>query len=350
MSPWAGPRSAVELLLLREWRDRFPLAAPDIHDDFFDLGGSSLAAVSLVRAIRRETGIDIPARALYEAPTPARLAAWIAQRERTDDGPVARLRGGAGLPLYLVHSAGGTAMAYVELARTLTGDSPVFGLEDLTEEWDGSRSSVETIAERHLRTIRALGATGSYAIGGWSFGALVAYEMARRVGAGRDGAVLLLMLDSPASNARRPPQVVDDASFWAWRFPEVLPGGVEELRGLSPPEQVEHLIDRWRAAGGGKVSELDRAEAHRQLEIDRCHVEAGWRYVLRPGLDVPFHLVTSAASVAEEGDAALGWRPYVPSVVLHPFGGDHHSLMGAPNVPAIAAVIDRLLEAAAARG
>jgi acyl carrier protein len=46
-----------------------------LDDDFFDLGGDSLAAVQLVERILEETGTDLPISAMFDYPTARKLAA-----------------------------------------------------------------------------------------------------------------------------------------------------------------------------------------------------------------------------------------------------------------------------------
>jgi amino acid adenylation domain-containing protein/thioester reductase-like protein len=76
------PRNAAEAALAAMWQELLGLPRIGVHDDFFALGGHSLSAVKLVHAVRRAWDVELPVRALFEAPTVSALAAAIGERRR----------------------------------------------------------------------------------------------------------------------------------------------------------------------------------------------------------------------------------------------------------------------------
>ncbi|HVK93232.1 MAG TPA: amino acid adenylation domain-containing protein, partial [Noviherbaspirillum sp.] len=84
---YAAPRNEQEQTLASIWCALFGMAAIGIHDDFFSLGGHSLLATRLMSKVRASFHVDLPVRALFDAPTIAALAQRIAQAQQQDAPP-----------------------------------------------------------------------------------------------------------------------------------------------------------------------------------------------------------------------------------------------------------------------
>jgi acyl carrier protein len=79
-----GPRSDAEHVVAQAWAELLRRQDIGIDDDFFALGGDSLLGAQVAARLRERLDIDLPLRALFEAPTVARLAARIEQAVLAD--------------------------------------------------------------------------------------------------------------------------------------------------------------------------------------------------------------------------------------------------------------------------
>src|SRR5260370_19799348 len=73
-----APRSRIEELMAGIWSEVLGVEPIGLHDRFFDLGGHSLLATQVVSRVRHACGVEMPLRALFEAPALSDFAARVA--------------------------------------------------------------------------------------------------------------------------------------------------------------------------------------------------------------------------------------------------------------------------------
>ncbi|MFE6701620.1 amino acid adenylation domain-containing protein [Streptomyces sp. NPDC057718] len=239
----APPRDAREKRLLEIWSELLGRDGLGIHDDFFEAGGHSLLALRLISRINAAYGTGLGVSAVLAHPTAARQAALLRDGLGADGRPGAAvpLAGGGGQPpLFLVHPVGGGVLCYREAAAALGTGRPVHGLPapGLTPGTPPP-ATVRELADLGLRAVREVQPAGPYRLSGWSFGGLVAYEMAHTLTGQGEAVELLALLDTGFPGTGGAPETL-------------LADFAEDLlrsAGLSLPEPLAASLAVAQAAG-----------------------------------------------------------------------------------------------------
>jgi acyl-coenzyme A synthetase/AMP-(fatty) acid ligase/thioesterase domain-containing protein/acyl carrier protein len=195
----ADPDDMLELQLVRIWEKVLAVEAVSTTDDFFALGGDSLAAATMLAAVEKFCRVDLPTASLLEARTIKKLADLIRRGglSQTDLRLVALRLAGSRPPLYYVPGAGGDALEARMLARYLTNEQPVLAFQP--RHFNGRSPyprSVEEMAKSYIETMRVNQPRGPYYLCGHSSGGVVAFEMARQLDADREEVAFLGLIDS----------------------------------------------------------------------------------------------------------------------------------------------------------
>jgi acyl-coenzyme A synthetase/AMP-(fatty) acid ligase/thioesterase domain-containing protein len=202
--------SRWEELVAGVWADVLELERVGLRDDFFELGGDSLAAEALITRLTTDLNVaaDVATTALLvQAPALQDFAARLLETAPGMTGSLVPLQpAGTKLPLFIVAGGGGLGVAFVPWARGLGQDQPTWALQSPVLEGRGLPDrSVESIARKHIAALRKVQPNGPYQLAGHSFGGLVAFEMAHQLTDAGHEVRLLAVLDSfPPNPADHP--------------------------------------------------------------------------------------------------------------------------------------------------
>jgi nonribosomal peptide synthetase DhbF len=297
------PRTHEEEVLCALFAEVLGVDRVGIHDDFFELGGHSLLAGTLVTRARSELATGVSIRALFETPTVAGLAGQLQRVQSDSFSTLLPLRAEGDLPpVFLVHPIGGLSWCYSRLLAHLPKDCPVHGLQSSGFSATGRRpESVGELAREYVAAIRQVRPVGPYTLMGWSFGGVVAQEMAVLLEESGEDVPLLVLFDAiPATGDAEdevPEDVLDlvEQSIRGGLAPAELPAArVGEL-----VETARHCLrisgaHRSRMFGGRIVSiEADGARQFRaesgvdwagytKAEVEVHSVDCGHEEVMAP--------------------------------------------------------------------
>lgn len=343
-----GPaRSDVERTLERLFRS--VLEAPTVgrEDDFFELGGDSLAAAALLRSLEQRFGLRIGADLLARAPTIAALAREVAALPGgAPRAGFVELAAGPEPPLYFVPGAGGESADLLALARLLAGSARVLVAALPTGPGAVPTASVAAMATAIAAEVVRIQPAGPYRLLGFSLGGSVAFEVARSLRARGQEVPLLALIDSFGPGF---PQARVDlgrrrrAALWLRRA-LLLPPDVG--RKWTAKRLLRAVACRAASARVRLARRWPWTASERLLRSRRALAAAGFlarrRYAPDP-LDVPVLLVRSAHPFSRrwfQPDPTLGWRPFAPAgLEVRAVGGRHRQVLRRPRVLEVARIL-----------
>ncbi|MCX2182267.1 amino acid adenylation domain-containing protein [Streptomyces sp. SKN60] len=365
------PRDSLELQVLEIWRAMLGSDQFGVTDNFFQVGGHSLLALQLLAEITRKLGSRLPISVLFESGTVEGLARAIRAQDGWQPTAIVPIRpGGSKPPVFCVHAGGGSVMGYLDLARSLPADVPVYGLESVG--LDGRATPldrVQDMAERYAAEIARLldaeadgkaGDTSSCTVIGWGLGAVFAYAVSEQLRTLGRPVAALVVVDGAAPDAQALRAVLDGTSadeyysgmtdeFVIERFAAHYGLSVadEDLAGRSDAEKQDVLAAAMREQN---VLASDAGAGHLETLFDlyRRNIAACKEYVLgfQPAVsDYDLLLLrTSDDTAGPEQDDVLGWRElFGDRCTLAWFPGDHYEVMKPPIVGTLAPLIEKAM-------
>ena len=198
-STFVAPQDQLESHLTEIWSQVLGIQPIGVRDNFFDLGGNSLKAVTLFAQIEKQFGKKLPIATLFQSGTVAEIAQIIRSKEWLAfwSSLVPIQPTGSKPPLFYIHPGGGNLLVYRDLAIALGSDQPVYGLQP--RGLDGKYAPfnrIEDMAAHYFAQIRKLQPHGPYFLAGLSSGGATAWEIAQLLQAQGQKVALLALFDS----------------------------------------------------------------------------------------------------------------------------------------------------------
>ncbi|MDB6056410.1 MAG: hypothetical protein JWO95_254, partial [Verrucomicrobiales bacterium] len=249
------PQSDLERDLQQVFQDVLGSKRVGVRDNFFEVGGHSLLAVRLFAQIEKKLGKKLPLPLLFQAPTVEELAKAIRQNTwRTPSNCIVEIKPtGSKPPVFWMHNLGGGGggglFTYRALAQLLGPDQPSYGIAAPAEPFN----RIELMAAHYIDAMKTVQPNGPYMVGGYCFGGVVAFEVARQLKQQGADVGMVALVESGLHGVANQPSKFSPA--FAMQLANSLPVLAAELLGAP-----NDLLQRFRR----KASALHRRIANRR--------------------------------------------------------------------------------------
>jgi amino acid adenylation domain-containing protein len=349
-----APRDSLERELAGIWEEILGVRPIGVRDNFFLLGGHSLAVVRMTAQVEKRLGHRVPLTSLLQGGTIEHLVAAIRGHHGSTQSPLVALQP-AGLkpPFFCVH-AGGNVYCYQELSRHLGPERPVFALQSTAStNQPAAPATVEQTAAQYVAAILQAQPHGPYHLGGWSMGGVVAYEMALQLEAQSAEVGVVTLLDVPLFNEDQPNERFDDSASLLLFVDQVaahmghhLSLNEVDLRRLAAPDQLPYVLQQAQTARL-LPADIEASQAQAYFRVFQNGLAAMARYRPRPfgGKLVLFQPQQPLQNILP--DSRARWRELAGGGLdIQETPGNHYTMLSSPNVATLAQQLEVCLNAA----
>ncbi|CAL2088803.1 non-ribosomal peptide synthase/polyketide synthase [Tenacibaculum sp. 190524A02b] len=282
---YVAPRNEEEEQLAAIWQELLGVEKVGVHDDFFELGGHSLLVIKLVARINEVFNFNINIVNVFEYPTIAGFLENRSSKKQTfDTNILAALQDkGTQKPIFLAPPGGGFYNCYIDLVKQLGEDQPVYAFQ--CPGVDGKlpiAESIEAMASTFITELQKVDSKGPYRLGGYSFGGVVAYEMALQLRAKGFEVEELIMFDSSLLDTHTREIEDEDALFREFLLEQMedLLGedfnkSIFKLKGKTKAEQLDIVYSL------AKEIEAEAIEAEIKGFFEVAFTNENYQYFIR---------------------------------------------------------------------
>ena len=349
---YVAPSSDTERLIAEIWERILEIEKISVQDDFFEIGGHSLVAVQAMTQLEQKTGKRLPLASLFEAPTIEKLAKLVDTDVRAFayDSLVAIKPNGKKTPLYIVHGFGMNVLLFNNVAKNMDPEQPVFALQAKglnASTIDNSLESMEDIAAYYISEIVHQNPNGPYALAGYSFGGIVAFEMAKQLEAMGKEVKMVAMFDTYADNSNYfNPFLLNITK----KFRRQIPKMFFILRSLAkqPWEtilyQVGFVKKKFNQVFGKIRKKVEDGPTYNQL-LEAKYEYAYTNYKMAP-YDGEIDLFKVKTRLYYLDDMIyLGWKDFAKKGVnVYEISGDHKTFLYPPHDKEFAEILQKTLD------
>jgi tyrocidine synthetase-3 len=185
------PTTATEKKLAVAWQEVLNITSIGIDDDFFDLGGSSMIAISVINKINNMTKAGLTVAAIYQLPTIRQLGGMIDTNAIGDISPVLQLKTGEGMPLFIFPPWSSYPTIFIDFVNSFKGKNPIYGIIYTEDTEHFPFKTLQDYAKYIVLHIKKIHPTGPYGLIGYSMGARTILEVAIQLQASKQEIGLL---------------------------------------------------------------------------------------------------------------------------------------------------------------